>query len=375
MRDYSDKHFVLGNNINLDNVNWKPFDFNGTFDGKGYVISNLYIKRSDDYQGLFASLGYYCYENNCCVKNLTIKGVKIEAPNNSYVGAVAGRLCSQEKIPIIQNCKVILSGDSKITGKDYVGGIVGDAFYYYYAAGFYEIPITGCEVNAASSTNLITGNQNVGGISGEGTCEDCIVIAYVKGSENVGGICGFSNGGILARNSFSGKVSGNTSVGGVVGRMEYGSAHACKADAEIDTESGNAGGVVGYVYSYQCNVVSCYATGSLTSSYKSVKNIGGIVGTCDWSIMTVNHCYSAFETQLTNYDGMGYNLYSYDSCSTGAINNYGRGNESGCQNITDFMKNAYSEYASDWNYKNTWTWTGTVNGNSANVSCPRLAWE
>ena len=28
-----------------------------------------------------------------------------------------------------------------------------------------------------------------------------------------------------------------------------------------------------------------------------------------------------------------------------------------------------------WDFNNTWTWSGKVNGKTTNVSCPRLAWE
>ena len=35
----------------------------------------------------------------------------------------------------------------------------------------------------------------------------------------------------------------------------------------------------------------------------------------------------------------------------------------------------YSEYAKYWNYNNTWTWNGWVDGKEVSISCPKLAWE
>jgi hypothetical protein len=39
------------------------------------------------------------------------------------------------------------------------------------------------------------------------------------------------------------------------------------------------------------------------------------------------------------------------------------------------MEEDYSDYADYWNFANTWTWSGTVDGKRKSVRCPRLAWE
>ena len=55
--------------------------------------------------------------------------------------------------------------------------------------------------------------------------------------------------------------------------------------------------------------------------------------------------------------------------------------EENCAYITDYtdistyFKELYSEYASHWNFNNQWTWSGTINGQTKQVKCPRLAWE
>lgn len=44
-------------------------------------------------------------------------------------------------------------------------------------------------------------------------------------------------------------------------------------------------------------------------------------------------------------------------------------------NFFAIMFMAYSEYAKYYNFNSSWTWSGTINGKSVSVSCPKLAWE
>ena len=376
MRNHSDKYFELANNIDLNNLNWKPFVFSGTLDGAGYAILNLYINRDESNLGLFSQIGYY----SGLVKNLTIKGVKIEAENSDNVGAIAGFISKPYDDPVMLNCKVILSGDSIIQGNDNVGGLVG---------GDQSGSIENCVVEALSPSNTITGNMCVGGLCGllesDGEVSSCKVSAYVVGSQKVGGICGKDRGPKIEKCLFAGKVSGGSEVGGILG-YNYGGGHiiACKVSADIETETGYCGGIVGYTNtSTEVVTVSCYATGTMKSTgSKSIDYVGGIYGgfggvAGDGSI----HCYSAITTELTKFDGFGLSSYgsSYDvfedCCTTSYSRHSGNNSKSYCTDITSFMRDCYSEYASDWNYNNTWTWNGKVNGTTKSVSCPKLAWE
>lgn len=93
--------YELGADIDLHDVNWiplgasanqtnSPTEFTGTFDGKGYKISNLTINsntRGENNQvGLFAELG------NCTISNLVIDNAVItDEGYNPHVGILAGR--------------------------------------------------------------------------------------------------------------------------------------------------------------------------------------------------------------------------------------------------------------------------------------------
>ena len=143
--------YILGNDIDAaatsgwnSNTGFIPLGnygtrFTGTFDGDGYVITDLFIDRSASYQGLF---GYI--NTGTEIKN---------------VGVV----------------------DVNITGNYYVGGLIG----YNYAG-----TITDCY-----STGSVSGGNYIGGLIGyddAGTVTDCYSTGSVSGNEVVGGLIGYN---------------------------------------------------------------------------------------------------------------------------------------------------------------------------------------
>lgn len=346
-KDHSGKYFELGGNIDLNGKNWLPFVFRGTLDGKGYSISNLYINRIDDSQGLFSTC-------SGTVSNLTVRNVNINAPQSSYVGTLSG------SGGVFNNCKVILGKASSITGNNYVGGISGS-----------DAKLTGCSVESMSENPVVRGNHYIGGLVGcsHSNIESCTVNAIVVGSGYpVGGIVGKSNASIK-KCMFSGKVEGKWDVGGIVGSGWPG-LYACKVDADVIAEIA-AGGLIGTNLGDYVNAVGCYTQGSVNAG----SSCGGLVGSNHGTRGCV-FCYSVMESSSESFDGLGvrYNadcatVCSYHGSYTGTNVKYN------CTDITTFLKECYSEYADYWNFNNTWTWKGTINGTEVSVSCPRLAWE
>ena len=162
--------FVLANDIDLSaystGAGWMPIgNFKGTFDGNGYVISNLYINRPDrNYVGLFGS-------TDGTVKNIGVENINI-------------------------------------IGKDYVGGLVGFN--------------NGYNISNCYSTSTVNGKETVGGLVGSTYNGSKINNSYstgtVRGDINVGGLVGWNNAGSRINNSYSmGSVSGTNTVGGLVG--------------------------------------------------------------------------------------------------------------------------------------------------------------
>lgn len=353
MRDYADAHFALANNINLDNINWKPFTFLGTLDGKGYSISNLYIKRNDDYQGLFSKV-----ERNGKVRNLTVKGVKIDGSKNHHVGVIAGSNYNRDYgHGEISNCKVIFISDSFIKGDDYVGGITGQG------------SALNCEVLSQSASTVITGDQYVGGISGNGTCEICHVSADILGSSEIGGITGY---GSCAMCSFNGIIGGGSHIGGIAGNAWE--IISCRANADISCTEKGAGGIAGCLSDSSSSIIASYSNGTITASSATAEGLGGIVGRRN-GYGAVKHSYSTVISKNDNFDGFGDGCSLADCCTITKTYRSGTNTQSNCTDITTFMKECYSDYAEYWNYNNTWTWKGTINGEEVSVSCPKLAWE
>jgi hypothetical protein len=168
--DFSGKTIMLGANIDLDSREWtaigteeKPFK--GTFDGKGYVVSGLYINSEANHQGLFGYLG-----NGGSIENLGVT-------------------------------------DSYVKGGSFVGGLVGDN----------NGTISNSYVTGDVLAN-IPGKMSVGGFVGwnHGTINNSYTVGNVSGNNIVGGLVGY-NTGTINRSYASGNVSGNGSVGGLVG--------------------------------------------------------------------------------------------------------------------------------------------------------------
>ncbi len=196
MKNNLTAHYVLMNDIDCsDTVNWNGgagfqhvgyYDgsyhpFTGTFDGKGYIITGLYINRPSTYfVGLFG-----------------------------YVGGGA----------VIENVGL---EDVDITGKEHVGGLVG---------------------------NLSNGH---------GTIRNSYATGTVSGGLFAGGLVG-SNGykGTITNSYATGTVSGGWYVGGLVGRnSHYGAVTNSYATGSVNGDI-YAGGLVGGNY-YYGTVTNCY---------------------------------------------------------------------------------------------------------------------
>jgi len=234
MGAYADKHFALANNIILplnsqDRPNFAPLfsdekPFNGTFDGRGYTIKNLYIYNTDTYYtGLFASVG-----ESGVVKNLKL-------------------------------------ADVRIFGANYVGGIAGLSFG----------SITDCEVSG--NITYVPANDYqvyIGGIAGRGSLDKCNSSVEIKvfgfnSTCYVGGLTGYATSKTISDSSNISNISVMTDknasvyVGGLVG---YGSSSTITSSyntGAITVDSGDytyVGGLVGSGYS----ITSSYNTGAIT---------------------------------------------------------------------------------------------------------------
>jgi len=281
-------HYRLETSLDLSGIIWSmavvPW-FGGTFDGNGYVISNLQI-QCGSYLGLFGELG-----PEAELSNLGLEAVNINGDWN--VGGLAGKSSA-----IITNCH----STGTVTGHNfYVGGLVG-------SNGLGSI-------DASYSTGMVSGYAWVGGLVGEnyqGSVNTSYSTATVIGHSHIGGLVG-GNRGSIATSYSTGTVSGDVWVGGLVGdNMWYfgwpkelrGIIRNSYSISAVNGET-NVGGFVGE------NNRGSIATSFSTGLVSGISSVGGLVGnagydndygyiaTSFWDIDTSGQAISAGGTGKT----------------------------------------------------------------------------
>lgn len=181
---------------------WTPIGkngapFQGTFDGQGNTVSNLYINTPTQ-----SDVGFFGFTQSGEIKNLTIENANVTGYLD--VGAVAGTPYTSEYT------NITLTGDVKIQGFSYVGGMFGKNVY---------ADLTNLTINAAEGS-------------------------YVKAESGayrtyVGGVIGFmGEGNTIVKNVTSNiNVSGSTcDVGGITGIAHYNNSFVnvtCTADEVV----------------------------------------------------------------------------------------------------------------------------------------------
>ena len=233
----------------------------------------------------------------------------------------------------------------------------------------------------------ISRNENKVGFISElsGTIKNLTIDGvYIDASEadNVGAFSGYG-GSItdctLKLNSNS-VIHGYNYVGGIVGKLYATTISRCRVSSSSQSSVivGNeyVGGICGDAnWGY---IVGCYSTGTLNSDQSNLNNLSGISPVEHRA--TICLCYSTMTSNHKNYYGLTCDA-SLTDCATVVATGWDSyyGNKTNCQtsctNITEFLQSAYSTYADYYNFNNTWTWSGKVNGTTKSVSCPKLAWE
>lgn len=203
-------HYLTNDVDCSDTVNWnsgagfepvgnKDNPFVGSFDGKRYKITGLYINRPDTlYVGLF---GYSSGSGE--IKNVGLEGVNIIG--KSYVGGLIGYNYGGS----ISNSY----STGSVKGDTVIGGLVGHSNHW-----------GGSSISSSYSTASVSGTSDVGGLVGNnmGSISDSYSTANViQGSDGIGGLVGHNQDWGEISNSYStGIISGDTNIGGLVGSKE-----------------------------------------------------------------------------------------------------------------------------------------------------------
>ena len=182
-------------------LSWTPIgnyskQYQGTFDGNGKTIRNLFISSTSN------EIGFFGYAADCRIKNITFDNAKVKGNDNSSTGILAGYAGSC----VIENIKT--TGNCSVEGKYETGGIAGRA----------NGNISNCENHA-----IVKGLHSVGGIVGicfdsENSITSCANYGEITGTEDfVGGIIGYFGEGSLQNSANNGNISGNARVGNLIG--------------------------------------------------------------------------------------------------------------------------------------------------------------
>lgn len=213
--------------------------------------------------------------------------------DGSYVGGIAGETSDN-------NCVLTTSiNRGNVTGKDYVGGITGNA-----------ITVTDCD-----NYGNVSGSHSVGGIAGSKLTAG----KSISGSENkgtvtgvsyLGGIVGFADAGTVTDNVHSGKAIGQDKVAGIVGYNE-------EAVVTYNTHSGHVEGytsVAAIVGSQNASYSPDIVTGNVDNGTETV------LAPTDYTREVVG---SEILYTVYSYDGlMAWHAEASEGCVQGADGNY-----------------------------------------------------
>ena len=178
---------------------WTPIGskkYQGTFDGNGKTIRNLFISSTSN------EIGFFGCAADCRIKNITFDNAKVKGNDNCSTGILAGYAgsCVIENIKTTENCSV--------EGQYETGGIAGRA----------NGNISNCENHA-----IVNGSYYVGGIVGicfdsENSITSCANYGAITGTEDfVGGIIGYFGEGSLQNSANYGNITGDARVGNLIG--------------------------------------------------------------------------------------------------------------------------------------------------------------
>jgi len=213
----------IGNSDNIENM------YQGTFDGNGKTIRNLYINDISEYIGIPCEAGFFGYAEKGSIKNITFDNAKVKTTADDYcTGILVGVAGSCiENIKILANCSV--------EGKNYVGGIAGRA----------NGDIGNCENHA-----MVNGANFVGGIVGNYVFSDksitsCANYGVITGTrDKVGGIAGYFNSGTIQNCANYGDITGTFYVGNLIGCADECNLHNVLGTGNVTATSRNPAGLL-----------------------------------------------------------------------------------------------------------------------------------
>ena len=278
-----------------DSRGWTPIGdageesgFNATFDGNGYIISNLSINWPDtDHVGLFRTT-----TTNSVIRNLSLGSVSVTG--NSNVGALVGW------------------NRGAITNVSASGNVAANAHSAGGLTGINHGNIT------ASSASVKVSAQGyfAGGLSGE--TGQSITDSFATGpvtskADNAGGLVGLANNATITGSYATGEVSAKNRVGGLIGEANSVTVTGVYATGSAtgnyttylnrgkrwqSRDGQSVGGLIGYAT--QISVTSSYAT----TTVRGAEQVAGLIGFAEGSIRNSYATGNTWYPTSTAWDGL-----------------------------------------------------------------------
>ncbi len=224
--------YILMKDIDLSGYNWDVVGninnpFTGELNGNGHSITNLILNRDTyDYVGLIGRM------EGGKITNLGLEDAEVNG--KMWVGAIAGYSYNST----ISNCFVA----GRVSGYSDVGAVAG--------SNIYSSVVKDCYSLASVSAD----DYRAGGLVGHNTDNSTITNSFskgdVSGNTSVGGLVGQNSQGSISKSYSSGSVTGNSNTAGFLGWNDNGTLNTCYWDTQKSGQTGgvglgNAAGVTG----------------------------------------------------------------------------------------------------------------------------------
>ena len=219
--------------------------FCGTFDGRGYTISNLTMMASIQFIGIFGYSGGATIRNIVVDRSCSLTNTYSSSSSPTYTGHIIGK-CTAETGPctvenIVNMADVLFTGSS--SSECHMGGIAG----MLYASDPNEATVKNC-ANYGSITHA--GQSSTTYLAG--------IVGFFDGSSLNGHVQNCLNSGFIAHNGTSAQLY--------------------------------LGGILGIIYGYS-DMDNCLSSGTIWSNQlkQTTNSIGSIAGYLRYTLVT--HCF------------------------------------------------------------------------------------
>jgi hypothetical protein len=252
--------------------------FTGSFDGKNYSISGLYIDLP-----MHNQVGLFGHTTNAEINEVCINADSITG------GLDVGALVGFAEHTVINGCR----SSGRVSGQASIGGLAGST-----STTLINKCYSSCNCYSAGYQSGIWHSSSVGGLvghaQGDTAITDSCAASYVEGAySNVGGLLGFAGSVNIDKCCSASSVRGDIDVGGFVGNIANTMgqniiSNCYSAGCVNGNENLSVGGFVGNV-DRGAVIRNCYSTGKVeTGSGFSPPICYDAMSNCFWDIETSN---------------------------------------------------------------------------------------